>query len=50
MTSRYNVNLLPPDKQERLVELTEHLNEGIPLMTSEQEELEAIMQLCLEEY
>jgi hypothetical protein len=33
MTTRYNVSLLSNGQQERLVELTEHLNEGIPLMT-----------------
>lgn len=48
MTTRYNTSLLSQPQQERLVELTEQLNEGIPLLADEQEELDGIMQDCLE--
>ena len=50
MTTRYNVGLLSDVQQDRLVELTELVNEGIPLLSTEQEELEDIMQACLETY
>ena len=50
MTTRYNVSLLSNEQQDRLVELTGQLNEGIPLLFTEQEELEDLMQACLETY
>lgn len=50
MTTRYNTSLLSLDQQERLIELTEQLNGGIPLLAAEQEELDSIMQACLETY